>query len=684
MFRFSLSHRLPHALLLFIPVFLVLQLLPLAAHGETDTDVQVLDTMKVTAEKSDNQYRTGDVAMSETPVFATVIKRESFEGKPLSLSEVIEKETGIQVRSTGGLGSFSSVSLRGSSSEQVMIYLDGVLLNDSSGGGVDLSTISLTDVAQIEIYRGATPVSFSKASIGGVVNIRTLRSTEGTGGSVVLGMGSFNTKRASASISYKQGKGDVLVSAGTISADNDFEIFNDNGTSWNKNDDRTEDRNNAGVEQHNVLSRVGWDFTDHLRASLSSQWFKKDQELPTTGNSELVTTTLDTERSITTLNLTADNLTSLGLNTSLSFSYLYKKETYDDREGRIGLGKQHNRYRTDKMTTSFFAELPLESHIISFNGEFFREEYSPTNLLRESNFQDSTRDYFSLGLQDSILFSEGRLIVTPSVSYINVHDELKSGTASWGSAIDARSDTMEFFSPRIGFRFTPWEHFTFKSNLGRYHREPSFFELYGDRGLFVGNADLTPESGVNFDAGFEFNRSFQNGPVREFSFTANYYKTHVDDLIARVYDARGVGKSQNISDGRIQGVELSFSAHVTKFLRFTGGVTFQDTENVNPFEVFDGKKLPGSFERAYRGRVDFLYNPFTLFFEAVYEEGLFYDTANLLSAPNKKEINTGISFSMEPLMVDFTIKNLTDELYEDFNGYPLPGRSFDFSVRYRF
>ena len=42
--------------------------------------------------------------------------------------------------------------------------------------GVDLSNISLSDVESIEIYRGISPANFGKASIGGVVNIKTLRS----------------------------------------------------------------------------------------------------------------------------------------------------------------------------------------------------------------------------------------------------------------------------------------------------------------------------------------------------------------------------------------------------------------------------------------------------------------------------------------------------------------------------
>ncbi|HMB30873.1 MAG TPA: TonB-dependent receptor plug domain-containing protein, partial [Desulfohalobiaceae bacterium] len=139
------------------------------------TKSMVMDEMVVNGTKKERDFRIGDVDLESSPIFFSVINKEQFEGKIVSLAEVIEKEAGVQVRQSGGLGSFSSVSLRGSSSDQVMVFLDGVLLNDASGGGVDLSNISLSDVESIEIYRGITPANFGRSSIGGAINIRTNR-----------------------------------------------------------------------------------------------------------------------------------------------------------------------------------------------------------------------------------------------------------------------------------------------------------------------------------------------------------------------------------------------------------------------------------------------------------------------------------------------------------------------------
>jgi len=210
--------------LLFFCVLLFFFLVADNLFAETARESITLDTVVVSADKTEETYQTGDVDTEQTPAFFTVIEREDFEGKMEDLSEVIEKETGIQGRQSGGLGSFSTVSLRGSSSDQVMVFLDGILLNDASGGGVDLSNISLSDVEAIEIYKGTTPINFGKASIGGVVNIRTLRTKEGLNANLSSGYGSFNTRKLSGFVNHKPGRWNYLISADALASDNDLNL----------------------------------------------------------------------------------------------------------------------------------------------------------------------------------------------------------------------------------------------------------------------------------------------------------------------------------------------------------------------------------------------------------------------------------------------------------------------------
>jgi iron complex outermembrane receptor protein len=257
-----------------------------ACFAEQGKAAVVLDAVVVTAKGSEDVLQTGDVDTEQTSASVVVIEREQFEGKIEGLAEVIEKEAGIQVRQSGGLGSYSSVSLRGSTSDQVMVFLDGILLNSGSGGGVDLSTISLSDVESIELYKGTSPLNFGKASIGGVVNIKTIRSKQGLNVNAGVGYGSFNARRANGFVNHKPGRFDYLVSVETFSSDNDYEIVNNQGTQYYPDDDTVEPVHNGDFSQINLLGKAGYDLSDKSRVALLHQYFTKDQGLPSWDNKE--------------------------------------------------------------------------------------------------------------------------------------------------------------------------------------------------------------------------------------------------------------------------------------------------------------------------------------------------------------------------------------------------------------
>jgi len=643
-----------------------------------------LEEIVVTAEQEQPDYQTGDVDLAETTGFVTVIEREAFEGKMEDLAEVLQNEAGVQVRQSGGLGSFSTVSLRGSSSDQVMVFMDGVLLNDASGGGVDLSTIALSDVASIEVYRGVTPVNFNKASIGGVVNIRTLRAREGLKSSATLGYGSFNTRKASGFVNHKPGKWDYLVSAGYLASDNDFEYLYDNHTEYNPNDDKWVKRNNAQFDQLNVLAKAGYDFTDDVRLALLNQYFSKDQGLPTWNNSPKADASLETTRNITSLSLIANDLGALHLNTRTSMDYSYKDELYNDSHGAIGLGRQKSRYITQRYGGDFFAEWLADMNVLSFMADYHHESYDPEDLLTQKNPNKSNRDILNLSLQNNLFLFQDQLTLSPALRYTHLKDDLKSASNPWGKPLDGSERNEDYLSPQIGFKHRPLAWLNLRSNLAKYTREPSFFELFGDRGFIVGNPDLKAEKGVNFDAGFEVKYPTKIWWMEYVSVNAAYFGSNVDDLITFVYDSRGIGKAQNISEAEIRGVESEIRIDFLKYFRLIGNATWQDPVNKSQVKAFDGNILPGRFQTSYLGRLEGRYAGVKVFCEYLRETGMYYDSANLLPAKEKNEINSGISWLFHSFLFSLEGRNLTNQQYEDFNGYPMPGRSFYFTVGYRY
>src|SRR5262249_427155 len=85
------------------------------------------------------------------------------------------ESVGVQVRRFGGLGDFSTVSIRGSAAGQVQIYLDGVPLSRAENEVVNLNDLPLDAIDHVEVYRGTTPLGFAQSGPGGVVNARARR-----------------------------------------------------------------------------------------------------------------------------------------------------------------------------------------------------------------------------------------------------------------------------------------------------------------------------------------------------------------------------------------------------------------------------------------------------------------------------------------------------------------------------
>lgn len=648
-----------------------------------ETEEADLGTVRVVGDLEKVKYKTGDVDHEIASSFYKVIDRSEFEGKTENLAQVIEKETAVQVTQTGGLGSYSTVSLRGSTSKQVSIYLDGILLNEASGGGVDLSGISLDDVESIEIYKGSIPVQYGKSSIGGVINIKTLRNKGKMGWNVIAGYGSFDTRKASAYFSHKPGDWDYLLSVGSLSSQNDFKFLDNKKTKDNPEDDEIVKRNNSQFRQGNFLFKTGYDLTKDLRIDISSQYFDKLQHLPDSHNTEIVNTTFATKRSMSSINYIINRIGKFAINTKGSFDHTWQYERYDDSDGKVGLGKQDNEYITTNTGYSQFIEIPFSWNIIVFNGDFNYERYKMKDLISSRIYNPSTRKSVNFAFEDSVLLFNEDFIIKPSVRYMYIKDSVDEYQHSYNEIRKGQSRSIGYVTPQLGLKYKIFYWLTLKANAGKYVREPSFFELFGDRGLFKGNADLKEEKSTNYDIGFEAEKDFESKILQNLFFSTIYFHSKVDDLITYEYH-QGVGMGINISSAVIEGIELSFSIKSLNHIKLNFNYTYQNCIAHSRTESVEGNFLPGRSQESINARVELFNKWILVYYEFIYESGVYYTSDNSNWASDKTEMNAGITFFFKGMSFIFEVKNMGDDNYEDFNGYPQPGRAYYSTVKYQF
>ncbi len=171
--------------------------------------------------KTEPVLETREVVISatKTPVPVTqltsaveVITGEELERRQVkTVVDALRLSQGVTVFSNGGPGSASSVRIRGSNSDQVLVIIDGAIMNSATLGNFNFATLTTDNIARIEILRGAQSMLWGADAMGGVINITTKKGTGAPSASAFFEYGSFSSIREGGQVSGKTGIVDYSV-----------------------------------------------------------------------------------------------------------------------------------------------------------------------------------------------------------------------------------------------------------------------------------------------------------------------------------------------------------------------------------------------------------------------------------------------------------------------------------------
>lgn len=132
----------------------------------------------------------------------SVISREDIDRAGQStITELLSTQPGIEMDSTGGVGSTSYIRIRGNGSKSAVVLIDGMRVSSVTDGAANLSQIALSQIDRIEILRGPASSLYGADAIGGVIQIFTQKGKGQPIATVTAGYGSNNTKDISATLS---------------------------------------------------------------------------------------------------------------------------------------------------------------------------------------------------------------------------------------------------------------------------------------------------------------------------------------------------------------------------------------------------------------------------------------------------------------------------------------------------
>ena len=287
---YSINSKTPagRGLIRFVALLVAVCALPATSLAEkqskTARRVAGSDTMYVVTPILVNaKRRNPDIDLYNRSGFVTAVELKDRRDRVEDLASVLSQMVGVKVKQYGGLGSFATVSIRGSSASQVKVYMDGIPMNDAYSGLTNLADLPLGGVQKVEVYRGFTPPHLGSGAIGGAVNLVTTDPKRWQRGRLLSGLevsatyGSFDTSRQLFSMWLQPWKLRLFAHGGHTKTLCNFTFLDDNGTPANRGDDDSADRANNDFESYGVLARAEADVPGFEVTSLSIDTYFREQ-----------------------------------------------------------------------------------------------------------------------------------------------------------------------------------------------------------------------------------------------------------------------------------------------------------------------------------------------------------------------------------------------------------------------
>jgi len=180
---------------------LAVALLPastLYAAVDNNEDALKLSSTVITANRIAEDRKDSTAAV-------TVFTREDIDRlQPVNVADLLSRVPGVQITQNGGRGSTTGVFIRGTSTPQTLVLVDGMRVGSVTLGGANgaLDHLNIDQIERVEVLRGARSAMYGSDAIGGVIQIFTRRGAgEGLQGRVRIAAGNKGVWERSAGIS---------------------------------------------------------------------------------------------------------------------------------------------------------------------------------------------------------------------------------------------------------------------------------------------------------------------------------------------------------------------------------------------------------------------------------------------------------------------------------------------------
>jgi vitamin B12 transporter len=531
-------------------------LVPFCASAQTETQTTMPSTVITTdREPIPAEKVTGTV---------TVITREEMERRQLrTLTEVLRQVPGVSVQQSGQIGAQTSVFVRGSNSNHVVVMIDGMLFNDPStpNGAIDFAHLLTDNLDRIEVVRGPMSTLYGSGAIGGVINMVTKKGSGAPTGGGYAEIGTRLQTSAGAYVRGSAGRFNYNISATGLYAQGESIVpprFTPQGAYVDLD----------GYRNVNIGSRLGFDINDNAQLTWFSRFIDSHLRYDQVGQEDPNAMEY-TQQFFNRLQFDGNYFNGLWKPTvGVGYSTVYRHDLdYPSVQvpANFFYSPSPNSTFSGRTFTADWKNVIEVSELFNFvGGVDFNQQwaYTNTNVDHEFPLFNPLTENWGAASQTGL--------------YGQVRSTLFNAlTLSLGGRMDWQSRYGQVGTWRAGAAYLLRETDTkFKGSYGTAFKAPALLELYST-GLFcAGNPNLRPEYSRGYELGVE--QGMFNGKVRA---NVTYFKNSISNLIQCAPPSFLL--LQNVNNAQTEGVETSVRIDFTSWLDFYVAYTHQLAFNVD-------------------------------------------------------------------------------------------------------
>ena len=528
----------------------------------------------------------------------TVIDMSNLRGTVSSVQDILLKTVGITLRSSGGVGSSSRISVRGLEGKRIGFFIDELPLGEQTDY-IDINDIPIDMIDRIEIYKGVVPARFGGSSLGGAINI-VIREYPDKYADLSYGYESYNTHKAQGVFkrNLKQ-RGLVFgIGGGYTSSDNNYTF--DSPFQEGLRITRNHDKYHKLIIGGSFKAKKWW-FDEVELEPVFVKTYKEIQGIEydiREAHSQSLMTGLSNK-------LEKDNFLTEGLNLDMFNGLVLTKMNFIDKAtrryewdgssyptpSRYG-GEAGYNYPSDSddKKLTFINKTNLEyilteRHSLNINSVFSmangtpKDDLKTLSLGKQVNFDSQMRSWISGLTYDFRTLNDVFLNSLTVRHYMyTMHTQMAPLFVPGKYDVDVSKSDFGV-NNAMRYRFLP--SLMGKLSAGYEVRIPSETELLGDGIAVIPSPDLLPERNLSANLGLLFDLTGKHPTNAQIEM--NFFYMYLQDMIR--YTAGLIGAQyQNFGEMRTLGVEFEAKADVLPSLYLYGNTTYQDLRDTRAYE----------------------------------------------------------------------------------------------------